>query len=160
MPAARLPVQLKFLPRSSPHEPPEEGYLVEINKIGECGVATGVYPQEAVKVPRGVHEKVLEPILQAVGEGVTPDFLTDPNQKRSLSHVLQEMLCIFSANNSWFKTEKKKCQQVLPPLHPQPPPLTQPLILRGGFGEGRGFGGCLALASFHRGRILAQSNQA
>lgn len=81
---------------------------MEINEIGERCVAIGVHSQEAVKVPRGIHEEVLEPLLQAVGEGVAPDFLTDPDQKCSLSHVLQEIFCILSANDSWFKKEKKK----------------------------------------------------
>lgn len=87
---------------------------MEINEIGERCVAIGVHSQKAVKVPRGIHEKVLEALLQAIGEGVAPDFLTDPDQKRSLSHVLKEIFCIFSANDSWFKKEKNKSQQVLP----------------------------------------------
>lgn len=91
---------------------------MEINEIGERGVAIGVHSQEAVKVPRGIHEKVLEPLLQAIGEGVAPDFLTDPDQKCSLRHVLKKIFCIFSANDSWFKREENKSQQVLPA--PQP----------------------------------------
>lgn len=73
---------------------------MEINEIRKRCMAIGVHSQEAVKIPRGIHKKVLEPFLQAVGEGVTPDFLTDPDQECSLSHVLQEIFCIFSANNS------------------------------------------------------------
>lgn len=107
---------------------------MEINEIGERCVAIGVHSQEAVKVPRGIHEKVLEPLLQAIGEGVAPDFLTDPDQKCSLSHLLKEIFCIFSANDSWFK--KKKSQQVLPA--PQPVSKAE-----------RSCRGCPALASGH-----------
>lgn len=109
MPAAWLSLLFMFLPVSSPSKHSYERYLVEVNEISECCMAVGVHAQEAVKIPRGIHKKVLEPFLQAVGEGVTPDFLTDPDQKCSLSHVLKETFCIFSANNSWFKKEKK-CQ--------------------------------------------------
>lgn len=91
---------------------------MEINEIGERGMAIGVHSQEAVEVPRGIHQEVLEPRLPAVGEGVAPDFLTDPDQKRSLGHVLEEIFCILSANDSWFRKEKKKSQQV--PPAPQP----------------------------------------
>ena len=85
-----------------------EHYLVEINEIGECGMTIGVHSQEAVKIPRGIHKKVLEPFLQAIGQGVSPDFLTYPDQKCSLSHVLKEIFCVFSANNSWFKKRKQE----------------------------------------------------
>lgn len=71
-------------------------------------MAIGVHSQEAVKIPRGIHKKMLEPLLQAVGEGITPDFLTDSDQKCTLSHILKEIFGIFSADNSWFKKEKKK----------------------------------------------------
>lgn len=109
---------------------------MEINEIGERGVAIGVHSQEAVKVPRGIHKEVLEPLLQAVGEGVAPYFLTDPDQKCSLGHVLEEIFRILSANDSWFRKGKKKSQQVLP----APQPVSK---------AGRGRRGCPALASGH-----------
>lgn len=63
-------------------------------------MAIGVHSQEAVKIPRGIHKKMLEAFLQAIGESVTPDFLTDSDQKRTLCHILKEIFCIFSADNS------------------------------------------------------------
>lgn len=81
---------------------------MEINEIRERCMAIGVHSQEAVKIPRGIHKKMLEPFLQAVGEGVTPDFLTDPDQKCALSHILKEIFGIFSADNSCFLKKKKK----------------------------------------------------
>lgn len=94
-----VPLSTGFLQQFSPRNS-DDFLLVEINEIRECGVAIGVNPQKAVEVPRGIHKEVLEASLQTVGQGVAPDFLTDPDQECSLSHVLQKILCIFSANNS------------------------------------------------------------
>ena len=125
---------------------------MEINEICECRMAIGVHSQEAVKIPRGIHKKMLEPFLQAVGEGVTPDFLTDPDQKCTLGHILKEIFGIFSADNSWFKKEKKrkKCPQILQPLsHPATLPLSSlPLSLCERSRENGSLRSCPALPLF------------
>lgn len=62
---------------------------MEINEICQGGMAIRVHSQKAVEVARGIHKEVFEASLQAVGQGITPDLLTDPDQKCSLGHILQ-----------------------------------------------------------------------
>lgn len=83
---------------------------MKINQICERWVSVWIYPQEAVEIPRSIHQEVLEAVLLAIGQSVAPDLLTDSHQECAFRFIHQQLLCFLAADNAWQEKAPWLCR--------------------------------------------------